>query len=84
MPVKNKVKQFVDSKGITPYQFQKDTGVAPRTAYDLYNKPEQVPHVTVLNKICDFYQIQPGELLEWVPPKKGQMTSTPDKKELKP
>jgi len=68
MPVKNKIKQFVDGKGITPYQFQKDTRIAPRTAYDLYNKPEQVPHVIVLNKICDFYQIQPGELLEWVPP----------------
>ncbi|MEO1185359.1 MAG: helix-turn-helix transcriptional regulator, partial [Cyanobacteria bacterium J06636_27] len=33
-----------------------------------YNNPTQVPHTTVLSKICDRYEIQPGEILEWVPP----------------
>ncbi|MBD2535542.1 helix-turn-helix transcriptional regulator [Nostoc flagelliforme FACHB-838] len=68
MPVKNKIKQFIDNKGITPYKFQKDTGVASKTAYDLYNNPWQVPHATVLNKICDRYEIQPSEILEWIRP----------------
>lgn len=68
--MRNKIKQFLDDRGITPYQFRKDTGVAQRTAYDLYNNPEQLPSSTVLGKICDTYEVQPGELLEWIPPTK--------------
>lgn len=64
--MKNKIKQFLDSRGITPYQFKKDTGIAQRTAYDLYNNAEQLPSSTVLGKICDAYKVQPGELLEWI------------------
>jgi DNA-binding Xre family transcriptional regulator len=66
MPMRNKIKQFLDTKGITRYQFRKDTGIAQRTAYDLYDKPEQIPSGTVLEKICSTYKIQPGTLLEWV------------------
>lgn len=64
--MRNKIKQFLDSKGITPYQFERDAGIAHRTAYDLYNNPDQIPSSTVLSKICNTYEVQPGELLEWV------------------
>jgi DNA-binding Xre family transcriptional regulator len=67
MPMKNKIKQFLEQRGITRYQFRKDTGIAQRTAYDLYAKPEQLPSSTVLAKICSTYRVQPGELLEWIP-----------------
>lgn len=66
MPVINKVKSFLDNRGVTPYRFQKDVGIAQRTAYDLYNNPDQLPSSTVLSKICDAYEIQPNEILEWV------------------
>lgn len=66
MPVKNKLKDFLNQRGITPYRFQKEVGIAVRTAYDLYNNPEQIPSSVVLTKICDAYEIQPGEILEWV------------------
>lgn len=66
MPVINKIKPFLDAKGITPYQFRKDSGIAQRTAYDLYNNPSQLPSSSVLSKICDAYEIQPGVVLEWV------------------
>ncbi len=64
--MRNKIKQFLDSRGITRYQFWKATGVAQRTAYDLYENPKQLPSSTVLTKICDTYEVQPGELLEWI------------------
>ncbi len=63
--VRNKVKEFLESRGLTVYRFQKDTGIARRTAYDLTNKPDQLPAQPVLTKICDTYEIQPGEILEW-------------------
>jgi hypothetical protein len=66
MPVKNKLKQFLDSEGITPYRFKLDVGIAQKTAYDLYNNPGQLPSSTVLSKICDAYKIQPCKILEWV------------------
>lgn len=68
MPVKNKIKSFVDSQDMSVYEFWKKTSIAQRTAYDLYNEPWQLPSSTVLTKICDAFRIQPSELLEWVPP----------------
>jgi DNA-binding Xre family transcriptional regulator len=52
---------------MSKYKFMKDTGVAQRTAYDLCNNPTQLPSPDVLRKICNTYQIQPGEILEWLP-----------------
>ena len=66
MPLRNKIKQFIDQKGISVYRFRQETGIAQRTAYDLYNKAEQLPSPDVLRKICDTYQVQPNELMEWI------------------
>jgi DNA-binding Xre family transcriptional regulator len=68
MPVINKIKPFLQSKGITPYRFQRDVAIAQRTAYDLYNNSAQLPSSNVLSKICDAYRIQPGEIIEWIDP----------------
>lgn len=65
MPVKNTIKDFLDSKGITPYRFLRDVGIAQRTAYDLYNNPDQLPSPKVLSRICDTYEIEPGAILKW-------------------
>lgn len=67
MPVINTIKEFVDGRGLTRYQFRKDTGIAQRTAYDLYGNPFQLPSSTVLTKICDFYEVQPSLLMKWIP-----------------
>jgi DNA-binding XRE family transcriptional regulator len=66
--VKNKIRQLIDSKGITVYQFRKDVGIAQRTAYDLCNNPGQLPSSTVLTKICDTYSVPVSEILVWIPP----------------
>lgn len=65
MTVRNKIKEFVDELGISVYEFRKRTGIAQRTAYDLYNNPSQIPNATVLKKICDTFEIQPGTILIW-------------------
>lgn len=65
MPMRNKVKQFIDAKGITAYQFIKETGIAPGTGYKLYKDPKHMPSPVVLEIICDTYEIQPNEILEW-------------------
>lgn len=67
MPMKNKIKEFVDRQGISVYQFWQDTGISRTTAYALYNNPAQYPGRDVMDAICSKYRIQPGDLLEWVP-----------------
>ena len=66
--MRNKIKEFVDGLGISVYEFRKRTGIAQRTAYDLYNEEWQLPSSTVLTKICDKFEVQPSVILEWVPP----------------
>lgn len=63
--MRNKLRVLLTSKGISVYRFQRDVGVAQRTAYDLVNNPSQIPSSAVLIKICDAYEIQPNEVLEW-------------------
>ena len=60
----NVVKKLVDSKGISVYKFRQDTGIAQRTAYDLYNDPKHLPSINTLIKICDAYDIQPTEVIK--------------------
>ena len=67
MPVRNKVREFIQERGISVHRFKLETGIAHRTAYDLYNKPEQLPSPDVLRKLCDTYQAQPSTFLEWIP-----------------
>lgn len=56
MPMRNKVKEFLDSRGITPYAFWKKTKIAKRTAYDLYNDPTHLPSIRTLERIMDTYR----------------------------
>jgi len=68
MSMKNKIKAFIDSNPeLTIYGFRQKTGIANKTAYDLYHNPGQYPSREVMNKICKAFNIQPGDLLEWVP-----------------
>ncbi|MEB3829472.1 helix-turn-helix domain-containing protein [Phormidium sp. CCY1219] len=66
MPMKNKVKEFVDARGMSVYRFIKDTGIAPNTGYSLYRNSHHMPSPGVLAAICDAYKVQPSEILEWV------------------
>ncbi len=66
MPIKNRIKEFIDGMGITRYQFYKETGIAPSTAYNLFDNPDWIPQVNVLDKICERYKVQPGDLIYWV------------------
>jgi transcriptional regulator with XRE-family HTH domain len=66
MPLRNRIKAFVNSKGITRYQFCKDTGLTQNTGYRLYNDSNYIPGSDALLKICKAYKIQPGVLIEYV------------------
>ncbi|MGL4947064.1 MAG: helix-turn-helix domain-containing protein [Cetobacterium sp.] len=59
----NKIKLILDSRNISPYQMAKDVGITQKTAYDLYNRPSQIPFGKVLEKICIAYGLMPNDVL---------------------
>jgi len=63
MVLKNRVKQFTENKGITVYRFIKDTGIAPNTGYKLARDADHLPSITVLEAICDYYKVDPSEII---------------------
>lgn len=67
MPMQNRVKQFLTERGLTTYQFIKDTGIAPATGYKLAKNSSHLPSINVLEVICDRYQIQPTAIVYWTP-----------------
>lgn len=66
MPLRNKVKRFVEAREPSVYKFRKKAGLAQETAYKLYKDSNHLPSPRTLEKICDAYRVQPSELLEWV------------------
>lgn len=64
----NTIKQFVDNREMTPYQFWKVTGIAQATAYRLYKNPSDIPSGNVLDAIFKaFPEAQPNDLMAYVP-----------------
>ena len=64
--MRNRVQEFLAARGLSAYQFIKETGIAPATGYKLAKDEAHLPPVRVLEVFCDRYQVQPGELIEWV------------------
>jgi DNA-binding XRE family transcriptional regulator len=67
MSLRNRIKVLVDDLGVTPYKFAQEVGIAYNTAYRLYNKPEKLPDISVVQKICDTYQVQVDKVVYWQP-----------------
>ncbi|MEH1923256.1 helix-turn-helix domain-containing protein [Nostoc sp.] len=65
--MRNRIKEFVDSKGMSVYQFWQETGISRTTAYNLYNNSAQYLARDVMNAICTRYRVQPDILLKWIP-----------------
>ena len=66
MALKNLIKELLAEKGITAYQFIKDTGISGTTGYELARNPWHIPSTGSIAKICDAYEIQPSKIIVWV------------------
>jgi putative transcriptional regulator len=63
-------------KGWTPYRLSQQTGLTVPTAYRLADPDIEFGRFTVdtLDRLCAVLEVQPGELLEWVPDKRRRST----------
>lgn len=51
----NTLKEFIDGRGLTVYQFCKETGLPNNTGYRLYNNPRSIPTGEVMDAILNTY-----------------------------
>ena len=63
---------ILERKGWTPYRLARETGLTIPTAYRLADPELRFGRFTAdtLNRLCAVLDVQPGDLLEWVPEKK--------------
>jgi len=65
---------ILQRKGWTPYRLARLTGLTVPTAYRLADPEVQFGRFTAdtLDRLCAALDVQPGELLEWIPEKQGR------------
>ena len=65
MALKNRVKEFLQERQLSAYQFIRDTGISETTGYELARNPKHLPSIASIGRICQKYQIQPSEIIVW-------------------
>jgi DNA-binding Xre family transcriptional regulator len=66
------VHQLMTRRGITAYALSRGAQLSYPSAYRL-SRPEASfgrLHADTLDRLCAFFEVQPGELLEWIPAKR--------------
>ncbi len=70
--IRFRLAEALKRKGWTPYRLSQATGLTPPTAYRLADPDLQFGRFTAdtLDRLCAALEVQPGDLLQWVPDKK--------------
>ena len=66
------VRELMKRRGISAYGLSRGAGLSYPSAYRLSRPGAEFGrlHADTLDRLCAFFEVQPGELLEWVPPKR--------------
>lgn len=59
-----KLIDLLNRRGIQKTRFAKDIGISPNTLAKLSNN--EIVSLEVINKACNYLEVQPGDLLEFV------------------
>lgn len=62
MDVKNKIREIMNEQGYTIYSLSKASGLSQTSIANWYNKIQNEPSVSALEKICDVFGITMAEL----------------------
>lgn len=64
-----RVAELMRARGLSAFALSKGSGLAYATAYRLTRDSARFGRLEVqtLNRLCEYFRVQPGELIEWVP-----------------
>jgi putative transcriptional regulator len=67
--IRFRLAEVLKRKGWTPYRLSQETGLTVPTAYRLADPSQRFGRYTTdtLNRLCQALDVQPGDLLEWLP-----------------
>lgn len=67
--VRLRVASLMKARGITAYALAKGAGLNYPTAWRLSQATGEFRRLeaSTLNRLCEFFDVQPGELIEWRP-----------------
>lgn len=67
--IRFRLSEVLESKGWTPYRLAQATGLTVPTAYRLADSELRFGRFTTdtLDRLCEALEVQPGDLLEWIP-----------------
>ena len=66
--VRLRVAALLQERGLTAYRLGRAAGITYPTAYRLARESGDFSRLErdTLNRLCEFFRVQPGELIEWV------------------
>ena len=69
--VRLKIFELMTQRGVSAYALSKGSALPYPSAYRLSRAQGRFGrlHAGTLDSLCEFFQVQPGRLLEWVPDK---------------
>ena len=73
------IHELMKTRGITAYALSRATDLTYPSAYRL-SRPGGAfgrLHAETLDRLCQFFQVQPGKLIRWVPPAAGRERDAP-------
>jgi putative transcriptional regulator len=72
--IRFRLDEILKRRGWTPYRLSQETGLTVPTAYRLADPAQRFGRYTTdtLERLCGALDVQPGDLLEWVPEEQGQ------------
>jgi DNA-binding Xre family transcriptional regulator len=68
--VRLQIYELLAARGISAYALSKGTDLPYPSAYRLSRAGGKFGrlHAETLDRLCEFFHVQPGRILEWVPP----------------
>jgi len=67
MPIHIKVSEMLGRHKLSQRDLARGTGIHPYTISKLYHEKVSRLELSHLEKLCEFFQCQPGDLLEYLP-----------------
>jgi putative transcriptional regulator len=65
--LKNRLSRLMGERRIGIKGVAEGSGVSYRAVFDLHHEKSQRVDLSTLNRLCNFFEVGPGELFEWTP-----------------